>query len=384
VEPSSGTFRWLAATGTRASLLAGALMVASCSAAEAAYGNACAHGVCDHVNTAADTATAPTHTFQAGLAVSFSMASSSVDGLRARAYVQAAFEGAALLIDHASASYADATVLDSATPFASANLEFVLELTGDFSGGDHGPPCNGCGGESPWTSEGKVTAELQVYRGFDLVANPKIERNWHSNLGYLDENATEFEVELNVLQEGVVGFNRSLTVRSTAGNKPCLSGAGTCDVPGYANVDGNFEGTLVLKNFRLFDAESGAEIHDFRLIGSDGIDYVAIDRGCGNGVLDDGETCDDANYRAGDCCSPSCQIEVGECEDGDCGDADDDGESTVVDALAALRTAVGLSGCALCRCDANDSHDVSASDALSILKKAVGSVVPLRCVPCPA
>ena len=30
---------------------------------------------------------------------------------------------------------------------------------------------------------------------------------------------------------------------------------------------------------------------------------------CGDGVLDPGEQCDDHNTVAGDCCSPTCQIE---------------------------------------------------------------------------
>jgi len=32
--------------------------------------------------------------------------------------------------------------------------------------------------------------------------------------------------------------------------------------------------------------------------------------GCGNGVIDDGETCDDGNMFAGDCCDSTCQLEV--------------------------------------------------------------------------
>ena len=354
------------------------------SPAMAAYSNACAHGVCEETQQPFDTATAVPHFFSAGSAVSFSTAAGSVEGLRARAYVRAAFDGAALLIDHASAGYAGTLFVDSTTPFESATLEFDVRLSGDFSGSDDGPPCNSCGGQSPWTSEGRVTAELQVYRDFDLVAHPKIDRRWHSNLGYLDENPTVLEVALTVFQQGGIGLVRTLTVRSSAGNKPCLSGAGTCDNPGSANVDGNFESTLVLENFRLFDAGSGEEIFDFSLTDPGGMDLVAIDRGCGNGVLDDGETCDDANYRAGDCCAPNCRIETGECEAGDCGDADDDGEHSVVDALTALRAAVDLSECALCHCDANDSHDVTATDSLALLRTAVGTPVPLRCVPCPA
>ncbi|MFN8543740.1 MAG: fibronectin type III domain-containing protein [Candidatus Binatia bacterium] len=35
---------------------------------------------------------------------------------------------------------------------------------------------------------------------------------------------------------------------------------------------------------------------------------------CGNGVIDTGETCDDGNRIAGDCCSASCQVEASGCD----------------------------------------------------------------------
>ena len=57
----------------------------------------------------------------------------------------------------------------------------------------------------------------------------------------------------------------------------------------------------------------------------------AADR-CGNGVLDDGEACDDGNRRAGDCCAPDCRVEeshlgcAGACRCATCDDGvDNDG-----------------------------------------------------------
>ena len=52
------------------------------------------------------------------------------------------------------------------------------------------------------------------------------------------------------------------------------------------------------------------------------------------------------------------------------------------DAQFVLRVAVGISPCALCTCDVNSSGSVSASDALIVLKNAVGQDVPLNCPPC--
>jgi len=65
-----------------------------------------------------------------------------------------------------------------------------------------------------------------------------------------------------------------------------------------------------------------------------------------------------------------------------CGDANQDGTVTAVDALTALRAAVGTSPCPACRCDADESGTVSASDALTILRAAVGQSVALACAHC--
>jgi hypothetical protein len=52
---------------------------------------------------------------------------------------------------------------------------------------------------------------------------------------------------------------------------------------------------------------------------------------------------------------------------------------TAVDALHALRTAVGTAECAICVCDVDESTVIVASDALRILQSAVGLPVELRC-----
>jgi cysteine-rich repeat protein len=383
---SLGHFAHLAMTGVPASALAMALALGTSSPASAGFSEACAFGDCDYGTTAADTATAPPHHRESGSVLTSSAAAAAVQGLRVRAFALAASSGPNRfsVIDGALASYVDRVKLDSPTPFASATLQFSVKLTGGFSGSAEGPACDGCGGERLWSSEGEVQALVWVSTQFEQVAESTIGRKWHSSHGYVDQNPTSHTVHVSMLQQDSIFLLRDLIVRVRAGNNSCLSGSEACGKTGSAQVDGDFSATLVLKDFRLFDAESGEEILDFSLTGTDGIDYVAIDRGCGNGVIDEGETCDDANYRAGDCCAPNCQIEAGECEAGECADTDDDGEHTVVDVLAALRAAVGLSECALCRCDTNDSHDLSAGDALAILKSSVGTAVLLLCAPCPA
>ncbi|HYB99584.1 MAG TPA: LamG-like jellyroll fold domain-containing protein [Candidatus Limnocylindrales bacterium] len=65
-----------------------------------------------------------------------------------------------------------------------------------------------------------------------------------------------------------------------------------------------------------------------------------------------------------------------------CGDANESSDLSATDALFALRAAVGTSQCALCVCDGNDSGSVTATDSLLILKKAVGQAVELGCPEC--
>jgi hypothetical protein len=66
-----------------------------------------------------------------------------------------------------------------------------------------------------------------------------------------------------------------------------------------------------------------------------------------------------------------------------CGDANKNSEVTATDALSALRTAVGSQDCELCLCDLNDNGSVTAADALSILRRSVGQQIPLLCELCP-
>jgi hypothetical protein len=71
----------------------------------------------------------------------------------------------------------------------------------------------------------------------------------------------------------------------------------------------------------------------------------------------------------------------------DCGDADASGDGTTAhvtatDALQALRAAVGIGACELCRCDVDGSQTITASDALTILKSAVGQQVERVCAVC--
>jgi hypothetical protein len=65
-----------------------------------------------------------------------------------------------------------------------------------------------------------------------------------------------------------------------------------------------------------------------------------------------------------------------------CGDANGDRRLGASDALAALRTAVGVGSCADCICDVGGSVGVTASDALAILSAGVGRPVTLNCLLC--
>jgi hypothetical protein len=53
------------------------------------------------------------------------------------------------------------------------------------------------------------------------------------------------------------------------------------------------------------------------------------------------------------------------------------------DALFVLRVAVDIIDCALCTCDVNNDGKVGSSDALRVLKKAVGQNITLICPECP-
>ena len=51
--------------------------------------------------------------------------------------------------------------------------------------------------------------------------------------------------------------------------------------------------------------------------------------------------------------------------------------------LEYLAVAVGSETCLLCVCDMDGNGAIVASDALALLRLAVGSEAPLACEPCP-
>jgi len=97
---------------------------------------------------------------------------------------------------------------------------------------------------------------------------------------------------------------------------------------------------------------------------------------CGNNVVDAGEDCDDGNttFVFGEFCGPDClRVPCGK-PTNSTGDL-----PKASDALFTLRSAVGLFSCDLRVCDGDNSGVVTASDALRILRVAVGQPVTLDC-----
>jgi len=98
--------------------------------------------------------------------------------------------------------------------------------------------------------------------------------------------------------------------------------------------------------------------------------------GCGNGLVDGSESCDDGDveFKAGDFCSADCAAVP-------CGIPTDPSGTlpTAGDALLALRSAVGSVECDLRVCDVDDSTTVTATDALLILESAVGQNIVFNC-----
>ncbi|HYC00984.1 MAG TPA: hypothetical protein VEC57_17755 [Candidatus Limnocylindrales bacterium] len=65
-----------------------------------------------------------------------------------------------------------------------------------------------------------------------------------------------------------------------------------------------------------------------------------------------------------------------------CGDFNNDGTLQASDALAVLRAAVGVLGCDLCVCDLDGNSSKTATDALIALRVAVGIVFNTHCPIC--
>ncbi|RMD82181.1 MAG: hypothetical protein D6815_09820, partial [Candidatus Dadabacteria bacterium] len=138
----------------------------------------------------------------------------------------------------------------------------------------------------------------------------------------------------------------------------------------------------------------------------DPVDCTSLDSFCGVGVCDEssgdcvvqpvnqGAECDDGDDACtlsdrcvdGQCTgTPVCDVECERCDGGACislcgnpFDVSNDRVS-VVDALFALRAAVELETCPLCRCDVNGDGVLGSTDALRILWKAVRLPVDFLC-----
>jgi hypothetical protein len=97
---------------------------------------------------------------------------------------------------------------------------------------------------------------------------------------------------------------------------------------------------------------------------------------CGNGEVEDPETCDDGDvsFAPGEACTSAC-VRV------PCGqplhpEAD---EPAASDALFALRVAVGSQTCDLLVCDADGNLAITVTDALAILRSAIQMNFSLSC-----
>jgi hypothetical protein len=97
------------------------------------------------------------------------------------------------------------------------------------------------------------------------------------------------------------------------------------------------------------------------------------------------EVCIDGTCGVPPVCAPACDAVCERCHGDTCDDLcanpfePDATATTAADALFALRTAVGLQTCDLCLCDAVGNGQITAGDALAILRHALALPVVLSC-----
>jgi hypothetical protein len=130
----------------------------------------------------------------------------------------------------------------------------------------------------------------------------------------------------------------------------------------------------------LFDLkQSGYAAFDNILISaSDDSATLDVDR---DGIADDIDNCPKTVNENQEDTDEDGVGNVCQCPRG-CGDPNGaPGAITSFDALAVLRTAVGLDPCKPCICDTDQSGGVFANDALLVLRKAVGLSIILDCPP---
>jgi hypothetical protein len=96
---------------------------------------------------------------------------------------------------------------------------------------------------------------------------------------------------------------------------------------------------------------------------------------CGNGDLDFAEQCDDGNneWEIGEVCRFNCTVIT------NCGDVDDSGDITAIDALFILKAAIGAESCQLEVCDITGDGSITASDVLAALQASIGLEVEFNC-----
>jgi cysteine-rich repeat protein len=100
---------------------------------------------------------------------------------------------------------------------------------------------------------------------------------------------------------------------------------------------------------------------------------------CGNGFLEEKETCDDGDalYDNGEFCNSACLLVL-------CGDTDDSGGVTIIDAQYILNASVDNVPCDDSICDITGNGIINSTDALRALMHAVGLPIDFNCPAPPA
>lgn len=95
---------------------------------------------------------------------------------------------------------------------------------------------------------------------------------------------------------------------------------------------------------------------------------------CGNGFLEAKETCDDGDsvYEDGDFCNSACLLVL-------CGDTDDSGSVTILDAQYILNASVDNVPCDDSVCDITGNGLINSTDALRALMHSVGLPIVFNC-----
>ncbi|HYB97831.1 MAG TPA: PQQ-dependent sugar dehydrogenase [Candidatus Limnocylindrales bacterium] len=162
--------------------------------------------------------------------------------------------------------------------------------------------------------------------------------------------------------DGVVGLTRELAV------EPEQTLLGTDYVFDHWSDGGGLE--------HLIQVPPGSTTYTAVFTPADPTTTTSASPQCGNAVLDDGEDCDDGDndFHFGDPCR-------GNCTRVPCGKPTNSPGAVPVgsDALFTLAAAVGQRSCAATVCDVDSNGHVLASDALAVLRAAVGLLTELDC-----